>query len=180
MSGDASGTKGFEIRALAADEGLRHVDALAEILADCVAGGASVSFLLPCSAEDARSFWIGEAERAARGERVVLVAGDAAGLAGTVELVPVWQPNQPHRAEIAKLLVHRRSRGRGVGRALMQRAEREALRRGRTLLTLDTVPGDTAERLYLALGYTRAGIIPDYAMWPDGRLCDTAIFWKRL
>ena len=101
-------------------------------------------------------------------------------LVGTVQVVLALPPNQPHRAEIAKLLVHRSARRRGIAELLMERAEAEARVEGKTLLVLDTVTGDDAERLYERLGWTRVGVIPGYALYPDGRPCDTTVFWKSL
>jgi GNAT superfamily N-acetyltransferase len=155
------------------------VPALADILADCVAGGASVSFMAPFSHDDARAFWTKVADASDAGMVSMLIAESGGVPAGTVQVAYDLPPNQPHRAEIRKLLVHRRARRQGLGRALMQAAEAQALARGRSLLVLDTASG-TAERLYADLGWTRAGVIPDYALWPDGGFCDTTIFYKRL
>ena len=158
-----------------------HLDDLAAILVDAVEGGASVSFMLPFTLDEARAFWCRVAERAQAGEVVTVGAFTDHRLDGTVQLITATPPNQPHRAEIAKLLVHRRARGRGLGRALMLAAEAAALSRGRTLLTLDTLTGSPAERLYLALGYTRAGTIPGYALLPEGgEPRATVVFYKRL
>lgn len=154
------------------------IDGLAALLIDAVDSGASVSFMRGLTTEDARAFWRGNtASRAPRA--VTLVARDDEGIAGTVQLQPAWAPNQPHRAEIAKLIVHRRARRRGLGEALMHDIERYAHEAGFTLLTLDTTPGNNAERLYHRLGWTVAGIIPGYALDPDGNLSDTVVFWKR-
>ncbi len=157
-----------------------QLDSLAAVLADCVAGGASVSYLEPFSHADARAafeVWAAEVEQ---GRRVILAAFDGSGLVGTVQLILALPPNQPHRAEIAKLLVHRSARRRGVAERLMQHAELEARAAGKTLLVLDTVTGDAAERLYARLGWTTVGVIPGYALYPDGRLCDTTVFFKAL
>jgi len=155
------------------------VTALAHVLIDAVDGGASVGFLPPLGLPEAEAWWrntlAGADERAA-----FVVARDETGIAGTVQLLPAWAPNQPHRAEIAKLLVHRRARRRGLGRALMEYAETRAQRAGFTLLTLDTKRGDDAERLYERTGWQRAGIIPGYALDPAGTPCDTVIFYKML
>lgn len=154
---------------------------LSEVLIDCVEGGASVSFMLPMTRAKAEKFWRSAAASVARGERLVLAAGDAAGkLVGTVTLVLNQPENQPHRADLAKMLVHRCGRRRGVGAALLAAAEREARRVGKTLLVLDTVTGSAAERLYVRQGWQRCGEIPDYALWPDGRPCPTTIYWKSL
>ena len=170
----------MEVRRLRGDELPEHVDGLARILHDVVAGGASVSYLAPFSLDDARAAYEGFAASAAAGERVILAAFDDGELVGTVQVVLALPPNQPHRAEIAKLLVHRAARGRGVARRLMEAAEAEARAEGRTLLVLDTVTGSTAERLYERLGWNRLGVIPDFALYPDERLCDATVFWKRV
>jgi GNAT superfamily N-acetyltransferase len=155
------------------------LDQLAELLADAVNSGASVSFMQPFSAADARQWWKSTLERADP-RAVVLVARDASGIVGSVSMHPAWPPNQPHRADIAKLLVHRRARRRGIARALMVAIEDDAREAGFTLLTLDTVRGDPAERLYATSGWQRVGVIPDYALYPDGRPCDTVVFYKKL
>jgi len=156
------------------------LDALAGVLADCVAGGASVSYLEPFSHAQARTAFEGFAAEAELGRRLIVAAFAEEQLVGTVQVILALPPNQPHRAEIAKLLVHRSARKRGVARLLMERAEAEAQAEGRTLLVLDTVTGSSAERLYERMGWTRVGVIPDYALYPDGRPCDTTIFWKAL
>jgi GNAT superfamily N-acetyltransferase len=155
------------------------LDQLAQLLADVVAGGASVSFMAPFSVADAREWWRTTLERADP-RAVFLVARDEMGIVGTVQLHPAWPPNQPHRADIAKLLVHGRARRRGVGRALMAEIEARARSGGFTLLTLDTVRGDAAEYLYASAGWQRVGVIPDYALYPDGRPCDTVVFYKKV
>jgi GNAT superfamily N-acetyltransferase len=111
---------------------------------------------------------------------VLLAAFLADELVGTVQVAAAWPPNQPHRADIAKLLVRRSARNRGIGRLLMERAEAEAHDEGWTLLVLDTVTGDPAERLYERMAWTKVGVIPNYALYPDGRPCDTTVFWKAL
>jgi GNAT superfamily N-acetyltransferase len=157
-----------------------QLDSLAAVLADCVAGGASVSYLEPFSHEDARAAFEDWADEVERGRRVILAAFDGSTLVGTVQLVLAVPPNQPHRGEIAKLLVHRSARRRGVAQRLMGRVEIEARAEGKTLLVLDTVTGDAAERLYEGLGWTTVGVIPGYALYPDGRPCDTTVFFKAL
>jgi GNAT superfamily N-acetyltransferase len=153
---------------------------LAEVLIDCVEGGASVSFMLPLPRAKALAFWQSVAASAARGERVLLAAQDPAGaIVGTVQLILDLPENQPHRAEVAKMLVHRSARGHGVGAALLVEAEEHARRLGRTLLVLDTA-SDTAERLYERHGWQRCGVIPRYALFPDGRICATTIYFKSL
>jgi GNAT superfamily N-acetyltransferase len=156
------------------------LDQLASVLADCVEGGASVSFMSPFSQADGLAFFRKVAGSVAAGDTVLLAARLVGKIVGTVQLGLDTPPNQPHRADIKKLLVHRSARGHGVGAALMARVEQEARARGRWLLVLDTVPGENGYRLYTREGWTRSGIIPDYALFPDGRLCDTAVFWKRL
>ncbi len=156
------------------------LDQLASVLADCVEGGASVSFMSPFSQADGLAFFRKVAGSVASGDTVLLVARLDGNIVGTVQLGLDTPPNQPHRADIKKLLVHRSARGHGVGAALMAQVEEEARRRGRWLLVLDTVPGEIGYRLYSRAGWNQTGVIPDYAMFPDGRLCDTAVFWKRL
>jgi GNAT superfamily N-acetyltransferase len=152
---------------------------LADVLADCVYGGASVSFMLPFSRSDATKFFEKVIASIARGEMVLVAAKLDGRIVGTVQLGLDMPPNQPHRADIKKLLVHRSARKHGIGAALMARAEAEAKARGRTLLVLDTASGD-AERLYARSGWQRVGIVPDYAMWPGGGFCATTFFWKKL
>jgi GNAT superfamily N-acetyltransferase len=156
------------------------LDQLAAVLSDCVEGGASVSFMSPFPHADALTFFRKVARSAASGDTVLLAARLDGRIVGTVQLGLDTPPNQPHRADVKKLLVHRAARGHGVGEALMARVEQEASRHGRWLLVLDTVPGENGYRLYTRAGWTETGVIPDYALFPDGRLCDTAVFWKRL
>ena len=160
--------------------GEREIEGLSDVLIDCVEGGASVSFMLPMSRAKAEGYWRGTLESVARGERVLLAAEDAAGtIVGTIQVVLNQPENQPHRGDIAKTLVHRRARRRGVGAALLAAAERSALGAGKTLLVLDTASSD-AERLYARHGWQRSGQIPNYALWPDGTPCATTIFFKFL
>jgi GNAT superfamily N-acetyltransferase len=157
-----------------------EIEALSDVLIDCVEGGAGVSFLLPMSRAKAQAYWRRMAASLARGERMVLTAEDAAGtIVGTVQVVLGQPENQPHRGDVAKMLVHRRARRRGIGAALLAAAERSALGAGKTLLVLDTASGD-AERLYARQGWQACGQIPDYALWPDGTPCATTIFFKFL
>ena len=158
----------------------RALDQLADVLVDCVEGGASVSFMAPFSQDQALAFFRRVAGSVASGDTVLLAARLDGRIVGTVQLGLDTPPNQPHRADIKKMLVHRSARGRGIGAALMAEVEEEARRRGRWLLVLDTVPGENGHRLYLRAGWTQTGLVPDYALFPDGRLCDTAIMWKRL
>ena len=160
--------------------GDREILGLSDVLIDCVEGGASVSFMLPMSRAKAEAFWRVTAASVARGERVVLAAEDAAGaIVGTAQVILAQPENQPHRGDLAKMLVHRRARRQGVGAALLEAAERRALDAGKTLLVLDTASGD-AERLYARQGWQRCGRIPNYALWPDGTPCATTFFFKFL
>ena len=154
------------------------IESLADVLIDCVEGGASVSFMAPLSRERAVAFWRGVAAGVTTGERAVLVAEDALGVCGTVQLVFAQPENQPHRADLAKMLVHRRARGRGLGAALMHAAEDVARESGKTLLVLDTITGSVADRLYERLGWQRVGVIPDYALMPQGGLSATTVFYR--
>jgi GNAT superfamily N-acetyltransferase len=156
-----------------------QIEELAAVLIDCVDGGASVSFMHPLSRERAVAFWRRVAQGVAAGERALIVAGDARGLCGTVQLVLDQPENQPHRAELSKMLVHRRARRQGLGAALMQAAEATARDCGKTLLVLDTA-NDEAARLYERLGWTRVGVIPDFALLPHGGLCGTTVYYRNL
>jgi GNAT superfamily N-acetyltransferase len=161
-----------------ADDAL--IDALAEVLIDCVEGGASVSFMHPLTRERATAFWRHVAEGVADGRRALLVAEDERGVCGTVQLVFDLPENQPHRADLAKMLVHRRARRRGLGAALLREAEETARRCGKTLLVLDAVTGGDAERLYQRMGWVRVGEIPGYALMPNGDPCSTTVFYRDL
>lgn len=157
----------------------RELAGLADVLIDCVAGGASVSFMWPMTREKADAFWRSSAAGVSRGERIILVAEDSEGqIVGTVTVILNLPENQPHRGDVAKMLVHRRARRAGVGAALLAAAERAAAQAGKTLLVLDTVTGGDAERLYARQGWQRCGVIPNFALWPDGRFCDTTVFYK--
>jgi GNAT superfamily N-acetyltransferase len=169
------------VRALTADEAHACNSALSDLLIDCVHGGASVSFMAPLADEKANAFWRGVADGIARNDRALLVAEDPAdGIIGTVQVVFAQPENQPHRADIAKMLVHRGARRRGVGATLMQKAEATARTAGKRLLVLDTATGSDAERLYQRLGWQRVGMVPDYALWPDGRPCATTYYYKAI
>jgi ribosomal protein S18 acetylase RimI-like enzyme len=183
----------FAIRTLGAAELEARAGDLADLLRDAVAHNASISFMPGLTAEGARAFWLGLAAEVAAGRRILLAAFETAWdgsppkaggrpgmLAGTVQLELIPWPNQPHRAEVHKLIVHTSARRRGIGRALMQAAEAEARERGRTLLTLDTAAGGPAEPLYRELGYVEAGRIPGFALEPSGALVATVVFYKRL
>ncbi|MEZ4860111.1 MAG: GNAT family N-acetyltransferase [Caldilineaceae bacterium] len=160
--------------------GVREIAGLSDVLIDCVEGGASVSFMLPMTRTKAEVFWRGAAESVARGERIVLAAEDATGvIVGTVTVIVQQPENQPHRGDIAKMLVHRRARRQGVGAALLTAAERSALDAGKTLLVLDTASAEAA-RLYVRQGWQQCGVIPDYALLPDGPPCATTIYYKFL
>jgi len=172
-------TNDVTVRLLGADEARERIGQLADVLLDCVEGGASVSFMLPMAREKALRFWQNVAEGIARGERTLIVAEDDDGIVGTVQLITDMPENQPHRADVAKLLVHRRARGAGIGRRLMEAVEEAAREQGRRVLVLDTA-SDTAERLYERLGWQRAGVVPDYAYMPDGALCATTFFYKHV
>ena len=156
-----------------------QIDALALLLIDCVEGGASVSFMHPLPIDKATAFWRRVADEVATGARALLVAEDEHGIVGTVQLVLEQPENQPHRADVSKMLVHRQARRRGIGAALMVAAERLAHELGKSLLVLDTASGD-AERLYARLGWQSCGVIPGYALLPHGGLCDTHYFYRTL
>ncbi len=173
-----AGDPGYAVRRVtAATEA--DVRGLAEVLIDCVDGGASVSFMSPLRLEKAIDFWRSVAKAVANGERALLVAEDAAGIVGTVQLILDQPENQPHRADLSKMLVHRRARRRGAGAAVLRAAEEVARELGKTLLVLDTASGD-AERLYARQGWIRVGVVPGYALWPTGGLCDTTFFYRLL
>jgi GNAT superfamily N-acetyltransferase len=168
------------IRRLSPEAVLVAAPTLADVLLDCVAGGASVNFMADLSRARAEGFWRGVAEAARDDGRVVIVAEADGVIVGTVQLVPVRIDNQPHRAEVAKLLVSRAVRGAGVGAALMGGIEAAARDLGRTLLTLDTVDGEAGDRLYRRMGWSFVGSIPNYALYPDGRPAATNIFYKEI
>ena len=157
-----------------------QIDQLADVLIDCVAGGASVSFMHPLTRERAVAFWRRVAEEVAAGQRALLVAEDAGGLCGTVQLALDQPENQPHRADLAKMLVHRRARRQGLGAALMRAAEATARECGKSLLVLDAVTDGDAARLYERLGWQRVGEIPGYALLPEGGLCSTTYYYRNL
>ena len=174
MSGEVT------IRALDGPGAWVAASELADVLIDCVERGASVSFMHPLSREKAEAFWADVAEGVAQGDRVLLAAELGGVIVGTVQLVFAVAENQPHRADVAKMLVHGAARRRGVGARLMQSAEVAARDAGKTLLVLDTVTGGDGERLYAGLGWTRVGEIPNYALFPDGHPCSTTVFYKAL
>jgi ribosomal protein S18 acetylase RimI-like enzyme len=168
------------IRRLDARKARAAVPALAAVLHDCVANGASVGFMPPFTREDAAAFYESVLPELEGGTRVLLAAYDGDELVGSVQVVHAWQPNQPHRADITKLLVHGNARGRGMGQELMEAAERAAADDAKTLLVLDTVTGSPAYRLYKRLGWIEVGEIPDFALYPDGTPCATTVFYKRV
>lgn len=180
MAGDeTSEAAAIEIRRLDPAEIHQHLDELAGVLEDVVAGGASIGYMAPFSHADARKAFESFAANVAQGRRLLLAGFLDGALVGTVQVILAAPPNQPHRGEITKLLVHRSGRRRGVAQRLMERAETEALTEGKTLLVLDTAD-DTAERLYSRLGWTLVGVIPGFALFPDGRPCATTVFYKTL
>ena len=155
------------------------IEGLAAVLADCVEGGASVGFMQPYPLDRAAAWWRGLAADVAAGRRALLVAEDEQGIVGTVHGVLAQPDNQPHRADLCKMLVMRRARQRGVGAALMDAAEQAARAAGKSLLVLDTASAE-AERLYARMGWTRLGVIPGYALLPEGGMCDTTYFYREL
>jgi ribosomal protein S18 acetylase RimI-like enzyme len=168
------------VRRVGPDEAAACIDGLADVLLDCVEAGASVSFMLPFSRAKAQGFWQGVTDGVARGDRVLLVAEEETGrIVGTVQMLTSMPENQPHRADIAKLLVSPRARRGGIGHKLMTAIEQAARDERRTVLVLDTASSD-AERLYERLGWQRVGVIPEYALMPDGELCATTFFYKHL
>lgn len=169
----------YTVEKLDAEGAARSVEALADVLVDCVEGGASVSFMWPFPREKAVAFWEKVAASVAHGDTLLFAARDAEGICGTVQLQMALPENQPHRAEVAKLLVHRRARRRGIGEALMRELEVAADRHDRSLLVLDTA-SDDADRLYRRMGWTECGVIPNFALLPDGRPCATIVFWKQV
>lgn len=169
-----------DIRLLSAADARAVLSDLCEVLADCVNGGASVGFMQPYGVVDAMPYWQAVADSVESGATLLLVAEIEGKVLGTVQVGTAQMPNQPHRGDLKKLLVHRSARGKGLARLLMEAAEREASRLGKSLLVLDTATGSDAEAIYPRLGWQRVGVIPDYAMWPEGGLCDTTIFYKRI
>ena len=179
MTGDLDGRNmGFVVRQLSVITDAQIVE-LAHLLIDCVEGGASVSFMAPLSIEKASAFWHRIARAAVRGERALLVAEDSARIIGTVQLILDLPENQPHRADVSKMLVHRQTRRQGVGAAMLRAAEVLAGELGKSLLVLDTASAE-AERLYARLGWIRVGVVPDYALLPGGGFCATTFFYRHL
>ncbi len=157
-----------------------QLNQLADVLIDCVEGGASVSFMLPFTRARALAFWQRVAEDVAAGKRALIIAEDERGLCGTVQLIFDLPENQPHRADLAKMLVHRRARRKGLGAALMKAAEAAARECGKTLLVLDAVTDGDAARLYEKLGWVRVGDVPNYALFPNGGFCSTTYYYRNL
>lgn len=171
----------IQIQRLDGEQAAQAIDALANVLIDCVEGGASVSFMLPLTRGRAIHFWRKVADDVALGERALLVARAADGeIVGTVQLVLALPENQPHRADIAKMLVHRKARRQGVAQQLMAAVETVARDERRQVLVLDTVTGGDAERLYQRAGWVRAGDVPNYALMPGGDFCSTTFYYKHL
>ncbi|WDZ76775.1 GNAT family N-acetyltransferase [Ensifer adhaerens] len=170
----------IEIRLLDETQARAAIPALAEVLSDCVEGGASVGFMQPYPPQSALAYWQAVAQAVAAGETLLMVAEVEGRILGTVQVGVAQMPNQPHRGDLKKLLVHRAARGKGLARRLMEAVERKAAACGKTLLVLDTATGSEAEAIYPRLGWERVGVIPDYAMWPEGGLCATTFFYKRI
>lgn len=171
---------GFRIRPATGDPAT--IEGLTDLTMDCVEGGASIGFMSPLSRERARAFWLHILSAQTRGERYVLVAEEQATgrVVGTVQLVLCMPDNQPHRADLAKMQVHSDARRQGLGEALVSAIEAYARKIGKTLLVLDTVTGSDASRLYSRLGWQRCGDIPDYALFPQGGLCSTTVYYRKL
>ena len=167
----------IEIRILDGEQAHRYINQLAEILHDAVTKGASVGFMNPYSMAEAIGFYAGIAESVSAGDAILFVAIENGRAVGTCQIWPVKKPNQPHRAELAKMLVHSAHRNRGIGKILLEAVDGEVKKRGLKLITLDTARG-TAESLYERAGYIRAGVIPNFALWPDGGYCDTVYYYK--
>jgi ribosomal protein S18 acetylase RimI-like enzyme len=167
----------IDIRILRGDEAHHRIDELATVLHDCVTKGASVSFMNPFTMAEAIEFYTEIADAVSRKEIILFAALESDQAVGTCQLIPAKKPNQTHRADLAKLLVHSNHRNKGIGASLLAAADQEVKRRGLKLVTLDTAL-NTAERLYERAGYQRAGVIPNYALWPDGGYCDTVYFYK--
>lgn len=168
------------IRLLGAAEARAAIPDLCDVLADCVNGGASVGFMQPHGLEDGEPYWQGVADAVDAGATLLLVAEMDGKVVGTVQIGAAQMPNQPHRADLKKLLVHRSARGKGLARLLMDAAERQAASRGKSILVLDTATGSDAEAIYPRLGWERVGVIPDYALWPQGGFCASTFFYKRI
>ena len=168
------------IRFLSAEEAVAAIPALSELLRDSIEDNASMGFMAPYDRSEAHAFWQGVADGVADGFTVLAVAADGDELVGTVQAGFARKPNQPHRGDVMKLIVRRDMRGRGIARLLMERLETECLKRDRWLMVLDTATGSAAEAIYPRLGWQRVGVVPEYALYPDGDYCGTTFFYKRL
>jgi GNAT superfamily N-acetyltransferase len=168
------------IRILDAESARAAAADLCEVLSDGIKGGASLGFMLPFEPKDAAGYWEDIAGQVQKGGIILAVAEIEGRVVGTVQVGLASKPNQPHRGDLMKLLVHRSARGLGLSRKLMEAVEKEAARRGRTLLVLDTATGSDAEAIYPRFGWERVGVIPDYALWPQGGFCGTTLFYKRI
>jgi GNAT superfamily N-acetyltransferase len=168
------------IRILDAKATRAAIPDLCEVLSDCINGGASLGFMLPFAPEDGEVYWNDIADQVEKGGIILGVAEVDGRVVGTVQIGLTSKPNQPHRGDLMKLLVHHSARGLGLSRRLTEAVEKEAAGRGRTLLVLDTATGSDAEAIYPRLGWERVGVIPDYALWPQGGLCGTTLFYKRI
>ncbi|HVJ41012.1 MAG TPA: GNAT family N-acetyltransferase [Dongiaceae bacterium] len=180
MSREPDAAMTHRVRLLAPAEAAAMRDALADLLVDAVEGGASVNFIWPMTGGKAARWWDGALAGHARGERLIFIAERDGRIDGTVQLIPAPQENQPHRADLAKMLVHRRARRQGLGGALLRAAEDEARRLGRTLLTLDTESGSAGEKLYASQGWIKFGEVPGYALRADGNAAEPASFFYKL
>ncbi len=168
------------IRILGAEDARAAISDLCDILSDGINGGASLGFMQPFEPKDAIGYWQAIAGEVESGAIILAVAELDSRLVGTVQVGLASKPNQPHRGDLMKLLVHSSARGLGLSRKLMAAVEEEAARRGRTLLVLDTATGSDAEAIYPRFGWQRVGVIPDYALWPQGGFCGTTLFYKRI
>lgn len=170
------------IRVLTAPDVTARLDQFCELLIDIVDGGASVGFMAPLSRQRAREFWQGIFASIERGERILLAATDGrrGRVTGSVQLVLAQPDNQPHRGDVSKMLVHSSARRQGLGASLLAAVEATAIEAGKTLLVLDTVPGTPADRLYQRAGWNPVGVIPGFALMPDGAPCDTRLFFRSL
>ncbi|MBD9374240.1 GNAT family N-acetyltransferase [Rhizobium sp. ARZ01] len=168
------------VRMLGTAEAEARIGELADVLVDCVMGGASVGFMAPYELEEALAFWVNVIEAVSDGSTLLFAAEIDNRIVGTVQIGMRQMPNQGHRADVKKLLVRESARGQGLARQLMDMAESEAAVRGKTVLVLDTATGSPAEAVYGRLGWERVGVIPDYALYPDGSFCGTTLFYKRV
>jgi ribosomal protein S18 acetylase RimI-like enzyme len=166
------------IRILDAAAARAALPTLVDILVDGVRGGASIGFMNPFEPDEALAWWEGVLEEVEAGRTILFVAQEGGAVLGTAQLIPATKPNQPHRADVSKVIVHSAARRRGIGRALMEAVDAEARRRGLQVLVLDTATGSPAEALYRDTGWQKVGVVPDYAMWPDGGFCGTTFYWK--